>query len=58
MWQEIAVIFIGILTAIYIGWKVYKFFSPSANTTNGPCGGCTGCSVKNEINKRKSCCGN
>ncbi|MDR1676621.1 MAG: hypothetical protein LBR86_09165 [Tannerella sp.] len=41
MFQEIAIILIGILTAGYIVRKLYRRFTSSA--ANSPCAGCGGC---------------
>jgi hypothetical protein len=38
MFQEITVILIGILTAGYLVWKLYRHFTSSA--ANSPCAGC------------------
>ncbi|MDR3246974.1 MAG: FeoB-associated Cys-rich membrane protein [Prevotellaceae bacterium] len=40
MWQETAIIIIGILTAGYTGWKVVRFFKPSKKEVPF----CAGCS--------------
>ncbi len=54
MWQEIAVIGIGIATLLYVGWKVYTFFTIQKHSSNPHCGGCTGCSMHNERVKHGS----
>lgn len=54
MWQEIAVIGIGIATLLYVGWKVYTFFTIQKHSSNPHCGGCTGCSMHNERGKHGS----
>ncbi|MDR2470093.1 MAG: hypothetical protein LBD27_06395 [Tannerella sp.] len=38
MWQETAIILIGILTVGYAGWKVWRLFRPVKKHT-----GCAGC---------------
>ncbi len=44
MWQEIAIVVIGLLTVAYVGRKVYNVFShPKKNSC---CGCCDGCSLK------------
>lgn len=53
MWQEIAVLCTGILTLAYLGWKVYNFFTSSCRPSSGLCGGCSGCSLHEEIKKNK-----
>lgn len=50
MWQEIAILIIGIITLLYIGWKVYRSFM-QVKKSNDPCCGCSGCSMK----KKNSC---
>lgn len=54
MWQEIAIIIIGIAVAIYIVWKIYKNFTRKRNPDN-PCCGCNGCDLKNQIKDRRNC---
>jgi hypothetical protein len=44
MWQEIAIIIIGIITAIYLAWKIFKFFSATGKSS--PCVNCKDCPVK------------
>lgn len=44
MWQEIAIIVIGLLTVAYVGRKMYNVFSHPKR--NGGCGCCNGCSIK------------
>lgn len=53
MWQEIAIGIIGIGVVAYLGWKVYNSFTRKKNPDN-PCGGCSGCALKKEINKHVS----
>ena len=48
MWQEIAIIIIGILTVLYVGWKIYKMLTTPKDPDN-PCSGCSGCSLKDQI---------
>ncbi|MDR2042746.1 MAG: hypothetical protein LBP98_10630 [Tannerella sp.] len=43
MLQEIAIILIGILTAGYVVWKLYRRFTTTSSSTNSPCAGCGGC---------------
>lgn len=52
MFQEIAIILIGIGVAAYIGWKVYKLFT-TPRVPGSPCSGCKGCALKDEINLRR-----
>lgn len=51
MWQEIAIILIGIITIAYVGMKFYKSLTTKRNLEN-PCCGCKGCSLKEEIMKK------
>lgn len=48
MFQEIAVILIGIGVAVYVGWKIYTVFT-TVRVPGGPCAGCKGCDLKNQI---------
>ena len=45
MWQEIAVLIIGLIVIFQIGKKIYKFFTHPTQTDN-PCQGCPGCALK------------
>ena len=47
MWQEIAIIIIGITTVLYAGWNIYKrcIDLPKSNVS---CIGCKGCLLKNQ----------
>ena len=54
MWQEIAIIIIGILTVLYVGWKIYKMLTTPKDQDN-PCSGCSGCSLKDQIKTKKEC---
>lgn len=45
MWQEIAVLIIGLIVIFHIGKKIYKFFTHPTQTDN-PCQGCPGCALK------------
>lgn len=54
MWQEIAIIIIGIAVVSYVLWKIYKFITISKNT-NSPCSSCSGCALKDQIKERKEC---
>lgn len=47
MWQEIAVLIIGLTVIFYIGKKIYKFFTHPSKTGD-PCQGCPGCALKNK----------
>ena len=47
MWQEIAVLIIGLIVIFCIGKKIYKFFAHPTGTDN-PCQGCPGCALKNK----------
>lgn len=54
MFQEIAVILIGIGVAVYVGWKIYTIFT-TIRVPGSPCAGCRGCELKNQIHAaRKS----
>lgn len=48
MFQEIAVILIGIGVIGYVGWKIYKLFTTPPQPGN-PCCGCKGCALQNEL---------
>ncbi|MDR2968129.1 MAG: FeoB-associated Cys-rich membrane protein [Tannerellaceae bacterium] len=51
LFQEIAVIIIGLLAVGYVGRKVYRlFFRPEASD---PCAGCPGCALKEGMNREK-----
>lgn len=52
MFQEIAIILIGIGVAAYVGWKVYKLFT-TVRPPGSPCSGCKGCALKDEIHLRR-----
>ncbi|MDD4516769.1 FeoB-associated Cys-rich membrane protein [Massilibacteroides sp.] len=54
MWQEIAVIATGIVTLIYVGWKIYRFFTEQKNAS-GMCGGCTGCNLSQKGLRQHHC---
>lgn len=49
MWQEIAVICIGICTIGYVGRKLYRLLTRPGND---PCAGCNGCALKKEMGKQ------
>lgn len=53
MWQDIAIIIIGVFIVVNIGFKIYKFLTRPA-TKNNPCCGCQGCNLKKEIITNKS----
>ncbi|RHJ84382.1 FeoB-associated Cys-rich membrane protein [Parabacteroides sp. AM08-6] len=53
MWQEIAIIIIGVITIGYIGWKIYSFLTQSSNTDMPCCHGCSKCALKNEMKKTR-----
>jgi len=53
MWQEIAVIFIGVITIGCTGWKVYRSFSPKEKNELSCC--CEKCFMKEVIHKKKMC---
>lgn len=48
MFQEIAVILIGIGVIVYVGWKIYTFFT-TPRLPGNPCSGCKGCALQNEL---------
>lgn len=45
MWQEIAVLIIGLIVVFYVGMKIYKFILHPPKASD-PCHGCTGCALK------------
>ncbi|EOS19339.1 FeoB-associated Cys-rich membrane protein [Parabacteroides goldsteinii] len=47
MWQEVAIIFIGIFTIIIVGYKIYQILLYKKNIGN-KCINCSGCSLKNK----------
>ena len=49
MWQDIAVCVIGISIIGYIAYKVYRMLTKPKSSD--PCCGCSGCSLKKEMNK-------
>lgn len=55
MWQEIAVIIIGILTIFFIARRIFRIFT-SLKAPEDPCRGCSGCALKEELanSKKKS----
>lgn len=53
MWQEIAVIFIGIVAFGIAGWNLYKILS-GGNAS--PCDKCTGCQLKEVMKDKKYRC--
>jgi hypothetical protein len=53
MWQEIAVIFIGVITIACTGWKVFRFFSPKEKKELSCC--CERCFMKEVTHKNKTC---
>lgn len=44
MWQEIAIIVIGLYALFYIGKSIYKNVIRRSQTDKHPCCGCSGCS--------------
>lgn len=55
MWQEIAIIIVGIAALVYVGVKVYRFITRPKDSS--PCSGCSGCSLKNQVEKKEDCPG-
>ncbi len=53
MWQEIAIIVIGIGVIVYIGLKIYRFITRPQDSN--PCAGCPGCALKDEIKDKDDC---
>ena len=49
MWQDIAVCVIGISIIGYIAYKVYRMLTKPKSSD--PCCGCSGWSLKKEMNK-------
>ena len=47
MWQEVAIIFIGIFTIIIVGYKIYQILLYKKNIGN-KCINCSGYSLKNK----------
>ena len=46
--QNIIVILIVLASFSYVGWKFYKMLTRKPNP-DGKCGGCTGCSLKEDL---------
>ena len=46
MWQEIAVVIIGLVVIFHIGKKIYRFLTHSTGTSKSCCHGCSGCTLK------------
>ncbi|MBQ4161886.1 MAG: FeoB-associated Cys-rich membrane protein [Parabacteroides sp.] len=53
MWQEIAIIIVGLLVILYVGFKFYNLFTKSKYPSD-PCAGCTGCTLKEQLKNKKS----
>lgn len=53
MWQEVVVGIIGIITLLYVGWKIYVSLVYSTKNKNSCCG-CKGCTLKNQKLIRKN----
>lgn len=51
MWQEIAIILIGIAVIGSIGYKIYRLLATPKK--DNPCIGCSGCALKNEMEIKK-----
>lgn len=58
MWQEIAIILIGIATVAYVAWKVYEAAAASrrGETTCPGCNQCAPSKKKPVVKKGKNCC--
>lgn len=54
MWQEIAIILIGITVILLIGRKIYRFLTHPPKAGD-PCAGCKGCTLK-DLKKDPSLC--
>ena len=56
MWQEIAIIIIGLIVLLYIGRKIYKQLAHPPKAGD-PCCGCTGCNLKDvkKIKNQRTC---
>jgi len=54
MWQVVVVVIIGIGTAVYIGYRIYRLITAVRQDSN-PCAGCSGCVLKDQINNKKDC---
>ena len=52
MWQEIAIIIVGLFVMLYVGLKFYRLFSKPKYPSN-PCAGCTGCTLKVQLKNKK-----
>lgn len=46
MWQNIAIVLIGIAVAVYAGWKIYRALFRKKTGTKDFCCGCNGCSLR------------
>ncbi len=58
MWQEIAIILIGVATVAYVAWKIYEAITASKRgiTTCPGCNRCAASKKEEVIKKQKSCC--
>ena len=56
MWQELAIIIIGLIVLLYIGRKIYKLLAHPPKAGD-PCCGCTGCNLKDvkKIKDQRTC---
>lgn len=52
MWQEIAIILIGIAVIGCIGYKIYRLLTTSRK--DNACIGCSGCALKKEMQSKKT----
>lgn len=52
MWQQIAVYIIGVAVAAYIAVRIVRAFT----RRNDPCHGCSGCSLKTDLDKKRAEC--
>ncbi|MDR1500168.1 MAG: FeoB-associated Cys-rich membrane protein [Tannerellaceae bacterium] len=43
MWQEAVVLFIGFVTAGYVGYRIFRLIKAAKHPTESPCDGCCGC---------------
>ncbi|MDR2119540.1 MAG: FeoB-associated Cys-rich membrane protein [Tannerella sp.] len=51
MWQEIAILIIGILVSARAGWKIYRLFVPSGKRSS-----CAHCAHDCPVKAQDKCC--
>lgn len=49
--QEVLVFVLLLLALVYASWRIYRVFVDHRD----PCYGCTGCDLKNKIERKQAC---